>query len=421
MSDTAIGTRSRNLARWISQSIERGDIAIGSYLPSTRTLASQHGVSLGTVQVALRELETQNIVECLPRRGAKVRRVPSGTPAVPADASTVSRSKAHLIGIAGMRIDSYLPTSWGHHIVRAFEKHLFDAHFTMAQLPWYESDGDLNRIMCGHLDRLGDSLAGVLTWNSPELDEVTAELDRRGIPWLTISRPHKNRPLNFVEADNLGSMRLVGKCCAQSGAHRVVYLTTALNEAITAMDKATGFYQGFLDAGVSTRDIEVLSVNGVMESDGYQAIREYLARVDQPPQAVVAFGDLLAVGAERALHQAGLRVPEQVAVIGGTGSIINEQAHKTIGVVAQPMDQMGHTAADMMLEMIRTNQRRILGRTIHCQLDLRHSLSVSAELADEISQYNAAGEAISESSPDVRSNPSDTEEWTCPLETCQPA
>jgi DNA-binding LacI/PurR family transcriptional regulator len=420
MSDTAIGTRSRNLARWISQSIERGDIAIGSYLPSTRTLASQHGVSLGTVQVALRELETQNIVECLPRRGAKVRRVPSGTPAVPADASTVSRSKAHLIGIAGMRIDSYLPTSWGHHIVRAFEKHLFDAHFTMAQLPWYESDGDLNRIMCGHLDRLGDSLAGVLTWNSPELDEVTAELDRRGIPWLTISRPHKNRPLNFVEAHNLGSMRLVGKCCAQSGAHRVVYLTTALNAAVTAMDKATGFFQGFLDAGVSTRDIEVLIVGGVMESDGYQAIGNYLAGAKQPPRAVVAFGDLLAIGAERALQQAGLNVPEQVAVIGGTGSVILEGSYNTIGVVAQPMEPMGHAAADLMLEMIRGGRRRILGRTIHCDLHLRHSFPLSDDLQDEIRQYNAAGEVERESSQEIQSSSFHSEDPSCRLESCQP-
>jgi DNA-binding LacI/PurR family transcriptional regulator len=274
--------------------------------------------------------------------------------------------------------------------------------------------------MCGHLDRLGDSLAGVLTWNSPELDEVTAELDRRGIPWLTISRPHKNRPLNFVEAHNLGSMRLVGKCCAQSGAHRVVYLTTALNAAVTAMDKATGFFQGFLDAGVSTRDIEVLIVGGVMESDGYQAIGNYLAGAKQPPRAVVAFGDLLAIGAERALQQAGLNVPEQVAVIGGTGSVILEGSYNTIGVVAQPMEPMGHAAADLMLEMIRGGRRRILGRTIHCDLHLRHSFPLSDDLQDEIRQYNAAGEVERESSQEIQSSSFHSEDPSCRLESCQP-
>jgi DNA-binding LacI/PurR family transcriptional regulator len=408
------------LARWISESIVRGDVAIGSYLPSTRALASRYGVSLGTVQVALRELETQSIVECLPRRGAKVRMIPSGSPLTPTDSSPKTPSKAHLVGIAGSRIDHFSPTSWGHHIITAFEKHLFDAHFTLAQLPWFHTEGDLNRIMCGHLDRLDDSLAGALLWITPELGTVAAELDRRGIPWLTISRPNIHHPLNFVEADNLGSMRLVGKCCALSGAHRVVYLTTNLNAAITAMDKATGFFQGFLDAGVSTRDIEVLAVDGIEESYGHQAIRKYLTRADQPPQAVVAFGDWLAVGAERALHQAGLHVPEQVAVIGGTGSIIHDQDHQSIGVVAQPMERMGHVAADIMLEMIRNNQRRVLGRTIHCQVDLRHSLSLSADLMDEINQYNAAGEAMTESSSDLQSSNFESEEWPCPLESCQP-
>lgn len=292
-----------------------------------------------------------------------------------------------LIGVAGPKITDHNRASWEHTIMRAAGESFFHEHFTLAQLPWFQADGDFKQNMLSHLDRLGDSLAGVLTWVAPELEVMLSEFDRRNIPWVTVSRLSADYPHNFVEADNIGSMRLMGRCCAVSGCHRVAFVTTDVSQGYTALSKVTGFYQSFLEAGISTREIDVLNVNDVGQADGYHAIRQYLSEGNRP-QVIVAFGDLLGIGALRALHEAGIKVPDQVGVIAGTGTELSAQTHPSMTVVAQPMAQMGRMAAEMLSEMIRDDTRRLLGRRIPCELIFRESFAMPPALADDIRKHN---------------------------------
>jgi len=119
----------------------------------------------------------------------------------------------------------------------------------------------------------------------------------------------------------------------------------------------------------------------------YRTVQEYLA-LGKKPQAVIAYGDLMGLGTQRALIDAGLRVPEDVGVIALTGTHLSAKAHPAMTVVAQPMARMGQTAADMLSEMIRDGTRRLLGRHIPCQLIFRESFPLPAAMADEVRAYN---------------------------------
>lgn len=85
---------------------------------------------------------------------------------------------------------------------------------------------------------------------------------------------------------------------------------------------------------------------------GFPAMQELLGR-QRDFSAVVCFNDVSAIGAIRALHDAGLRVPEDVSVIGFDDVTIASFSVPSLTTVRQPLQQMGATAATLLLKKLR--------------------------------------------------------------------
>jgi DNA-binding LacI/PurR family transcriptional regulator len=84
---------------------------------------------------------------------------------------------------------------------------------------------------------------------------------------------------------------------------------------------------------------------------GYPVVRELLARKQQFT-ALVSFNDLTAIGAMRALREAGLRVPEDVSVIGFDDIEAAAFHNPSLTTIRQPMHEMGRTAAKILIERL---------------------------------------------------------------------
>jgi DNA-binding LacI/PurR family transcriptional regulator len=86
---------------------------------------------------------------------------------------------------------------------------------------------------------------------------------------------------------------------------------------------------------------------------GYKVVKK-LIKSQEPFTAIVAFNDVSAMGAIRALLEAGLRVPEDVSVIGFDDIQSAEFQHPGLTTIRQPLRKMGRTAAEVVLRRIRT-------------------------------------------------------------------
>ena len=82
---------------------------------------------------------------------------------------------------------------------------------------------------------------------------------------------------------------------------------------------------------------------------GYEAGHRLLSS-SNPPTAIFASSDLQAVGLLRAAHERGLRVPEDLAVIGFDGTKESEFCWPPLTVVAQPIQEMARTAVQLVLD-----------------------------------------------------------------------
>ena len=85
---------------------------------------------------------------------------------------------------------------------------------------------------------------------------------------------------------------------------------------------------------------------------GYKVVKK-LIKSQEPFTAIVAFNDVSAMGAIRALLEAGLRVPEDVSVIGFDDIQSAEFQHPGLTTIRQPLRKMGRTAAEVVLRRIR--------------------------------------------------------------------
>lgn len=89
--------------------------------------------------------------------------------------------------------------------------------------------------------------------------------------------------------------------------------------------------------------------------DGVQAMR-MLLRLEERPTAVFAVSDTLAIGALKEINTNGLRVPEDIAVVGFDNISFSNMTNPTLTTVSQPMYKMGCTAAKMLIDNIQGNK-----------------------------------------------------------------
>ncbi|WP_243228810.1 LacI family DNA-binding transcriptional regulator [Microbacterium sp. CIAB417] len=121
---------------------------------------------------------------------------------------------------------------------------------------------------------------------------------------------------DHVAIDNVAAARDAVSHLIETGRTRIAAIgSQPLEEYATPLQRSAGYEAALADAGLEGRADYVVTAEHYSRIDGYRAAQALLA-LEDPPDAIFCFSDLLAIGAMRAVFDSGLRVPEDVAVIG---------------------------------------------------------------------------------------------------------
>jgi LacI family transcriptional regulator len=149
--------------------------------------------------------------------------------------------------------------------------------------------------------------------------------------------------------DHAGAYEAVAHLIAQ-GSRRIAHFSGPLH-----LNIHRNRHQGYLDAlrahGLPVED-ELIYVSGLNQQTGTQGM-EQLLQLPQPPDAVFSSNDLAAVGAMQVLKARGLRIPQDVAVVGFSNEAFTALTEPTISSVDQRCHQMGRTAVQQLLQILR--------------------------------------------------------------------
>jgi DNA-binding LacI/PurR family transcriptional regulator len=189
---------------------------------------------------------------------------------------------------------------------------------------------------------------GMLVISSNKTATFFENLGRQGQVVVLVDRP-ASRQLDSVRVDNTdGALQAVAHLAAR-GRRRLSIISGPL-AFLPARERFDAFVAG-LDLHNLPRVEEYLHVTGWSIAHGYQAARLLLA-LDPPPDAIFAGNNTLGIGAIRAIKELGCRIPEDVAVIMFDDVYLAESLEPPITVIAQPTEQIGTVAAQLLLERI---------------------------------------------------------------------
>ncbi|MEZ4497578.1 MAG: LacI family DNA-binding transcriptional regulator [Thermomicrobiales bacterium] len=220
-----------------------------------------------------------------------------------------------------------------------------------------------NRVIGGrHLD-------GIVVVSS-EVDEPLVELlDRYHFPSVLVGR-HPTLEMSFVDVDNQHAARLAVEHLLSHG-HRRIGMIGGPDNLIAAIDRRAGYMQA-LSAARLPVDPQLYRAAGFDQQQAKQAAHELLA-IEEPPTAIFAASDAMAIGALEAAQERGLRVPDDLALFGFDGNEIAAAANPPISTVLQPIPGLGQESVVMLMQRIDAPDAPPMHRFLPTELLLRAS------------------------------------------------
>jgi LacI family transcriptional regulator len=205
------------------------------------------------------------------------------------------------------------------------------------------------------LARRLDALAIASSSDSVEEFEL---MKRKNQPFVLIDRNLSQITANFVGVDDHAAGRIAAEHLLEVGCRRPAHIRGPENSP--GIGRSEGYRQALLDRGLFYGEEYVVAAQGVdirgLDS-GAECMRELL-RLDPRPDGVFCYNDPLAIGAMNAILDAGLRVPEDVAVIGCGNLHYNGCFRVPLSSVDQRSAEIGKNAARILLDMVESKQPR---------------------------------------------------------------
>lgn len=203
---------------------------------------------------------------------------------------------------------------------------------------------------------LTGNLDGLVIMSLPVDDAYVDILIKHNVPTVLIEFP--NSKLNSVEIDDVAGGRMVAEYLVAKGHRRIAFLgDTDLPEyAIHPVSlRLVGFRKGLQEAGIALDDKFVRLAPYTIEQTR-QAAHELL-KTSNPPTAVFAATDFQALSMIQVAHQLGVRIPDELAVIGFDDLDMAEFADLT--TVRQHLDESGRLAVEILLAHIEDDSRPV--------------------------------------------------------------
>ena len=311
---------------YIRQQIKQRKIT--DKLPGERTLASELGYSYMTIRKAIENLVDEGLLYKVPTKGTFV-----------AD-QRAQKSKTRTIGyfldsqIAGGLSSPYYPL-----IFDALEKASSRNGYS---LMYFTNNDHTN------LARILKKLDGVIASSFLRVEGFIQEI-KKIVPVVAIDNSAADKSIPSVIIDNFNAeVESVDYLCALG--HRRIGFMTGLEDSDVGKNRYEGYKSGLSKNGIEVDPVLVFRGNYTFRSG--EAGAEYFCSLEHRPSAIVCANDSMALGAISSLHKAGMKVPDDISVIGFDDIDFARQITPALTTVHVPVGEIAECAFDMLQTLI---------------------------------------------------------------------
>jgi GntR family transcriptional regulator, arabinose operon transcriptional repressor len=330
--------------------IESGDLAIGAQLGSQQTLSREYHVSLMTVKKALSHLAHQGWIYSRVGKGSFVARESPVPPPV------VLRS----IGI----VLENLRSAFFSLIVQAVEEAAYRRGYNVL-LSNSSGQTEKEERQIRHFREIG--VSGLIIASLRHVYHATPTiqmLHREGFPFVMVSYMD-DLEIPFVGTDHEEGAFIATQHLIRLGYRRIGYVNAERGNLVGELRKR-GFLRALHDAGLDSdgRFLYRIRVHGIRDyyQGGYEIGKRFGESGGQRPDAMFLYNDSAALGFAKAVLESGMRIPNDIALVGFDNIEQGEYAAVPLTTIQQPTDRIGSEAVDVLIRKIE--HREAQARTV---------------------------------------------------------
>ncbi|MFS8115577.1 LacI family DNA-binding transcriptional regulator [Rhizobium jaguaris] len=207
-----------------------------------------------------------------------------------------------------------------------------------------------------------------------KLVQLTRE---RQLPFIALALNDDDPSISSISVDNLGGAAVAARHLAELGHRRFAVLATELSEdhvgsvgigeierAIysTSRDRALGYWQALEAFGISRQEVPIYET--INDKPSVEAGLDFLFSAPEPPTAILAMSDNIALLAINWLRTRGLSVPEDISVIGFDGVPEGGMVEPGLTTMAQPFAEIAQRAVRAVLDDAMPAEREVIDVTL---------------------------------------------------------
>ena len=209
----------------------------------------------------------------------------------------------------------------------------------------------------------------IIVWNHVPVAIIDMLL-KANVPFVILGRRVGHDQASFIAPDNYnGAIALMDHLLSLG--HRRIGFTTRPSMGRTNEDRFNAYKDSLQKAGIAF-DPDLVVETQIEQNSGYHAMNQLLA-LPEPPTAVFAFHDFVAIDAQQAIFDRGLRIPEDIALAGFDGLRTSLITSPPITTVRQPLAQIGKESILALLQLIEDNTHPPIQKTLPVELIIRQS------------------------------------------------
>lgn len=220
-----------------------------------------------------------------------------------------------------------------------------------------------------------EGVSGIIIAPRRETSDVLNEAVNDGLPVVVIDRRMTKPMTDVVLADNHNGARLAVQHFIEHGYRRIATVAGPAYLA-SGRERYQGYVQALQEAGIPL-DERLVRVGNYQLDTGYALTRE-LITTNELPLALFVANNLMTIGALNAIHEAGLTIPDDVAVIGFDDLPWAVSLSPALTTVGQPAFDIGIHAAELLLNRIAFPDRPTRTVVLNTELIVRASVRAQA-------------------------------------------
>jgi len=202
-------------------------------------------------------------------------------------------------------------------------------------------------------------LDGIILQSGHQADQsLILKIRERNIPLVVAGRPLYEDEVCYIDIDNVVAAEKAVRHLINCGRKRIGTITGHLTSTV-GLDRLAGYRNAMNSSGLRYNENSIVEAD-FTELGGYRAMEKLLPT---KPDAIFAASDMMAIGAIRCIRDAGLDVPDDIAIVGFDDLPIPMVNELELTTVRQPVVQFGIRAVESLIELIESdapNIKRVL-------------------------------------------------------------